>query len=279
MLAIIGGSGFEKFDGFQTLELLPRETPYGLASSGLKKVSIGGIDALFLSRHGDHHELTPTEINYRANIFALKAAGAKAIISFSAVGSLRREHAPGNMVVPFQYIDRTKSLRKHTYCGEGVVGHVSLAHPICEHIAEVARGLAVKMDFNTHFGGTYVCVEGPAFSTYAESMTYREMGADIIGMTNYPEYALAREAGVPYFPCCFITDYDCWNTEIPHVTLEEVIRLMKQNNAKGFKFLQELLRAIPSDWNCACGESGLKNGLMSAPDSLHPVLRTPTVSF
>lgn len=274
MLAVIGGSGFEKFEGFRKISDIARETPFGLASSGLKKVSVEGRECLFLSRHGDHHELLPSEINYRANIFALKAAGAHAIVSFSAVGSLQTQHAPGNMVVPFQYIDRTKGIRKHTFCGDGVVGHVSLAHPICEHMAEVAARLASGMDFKTSFGGTYICVEGPTFSTFAESMSYRALGADIIGMTNYPEYALAREAGLGYLPCCFITDYDCWNTEIPHVTLEEVIRVMRENNGKAFRFLTGLLAAGEGLFkNCDCARQGLRYGLMSAPESLHPVLR------
>jgi 5'-methylthioadenosine phosphorylase len=274
MFGIIGGSGFEKFDDFETIELLSRETPYGLASSGLKKVKVDGVEALFLSRHGEHHEQLPSEINYRANIFALKAHGAKSIISFSAVGSLKEAYAPGHMVIPFQYIDRTKGIRKSTFCGDGVVGHVSLAHPICEHAANGTRALAEKMDFKIHYGGTYICVEGPTFSTFAESISYRKLDADIVGMTNYPEYALAREAGVAYLPCCFITDYDCWNTDIPHVTLEEVLRVMRQNNAKGFAFLRSVLKSekqLLAD--CTCDKSGLKFGLMSPPETLHSVLR------
>ena len=156
---------------------------------------------------------------------------------------MRGEMAPGHMVVPDQYIDRTKGVRKHTFCGDGVVGHVSLAHPVCKHAAVAARDLAEGMEFTIHFGGTYVCVEGPAFSTFAESMHFRGLGADVIGMTNYPEYALAREAGLAYLPCCFVTDYDCWNMEIPHVTLEEVIRTMRANNSKAFAFLRAVLSA------------------------------------
>lgn len=274
MFAIIGGSGFEKFEGFKTLELLSRETPYGEASSGLKRVSVDGLEALFLSRHGDHHELLPTEINYRANIFALKKHGARAVISVSAVGSLQAAHAPGDMVVPSQYLDRTKGIRPHTFCGGGVVGHVSLAHPVCMHMASEAKVIAQKMDFKTAFGGTYVCVEGPTFSTYAESISYRSLNADIIGMTNYPEYALAREAGLAYLPCCFITDYDCWNTEVPHVTLEQVIAVMRANNSKAFTFVKALLKEGASLLSeCTCSKQGLSSGLMSPPESLHPVLR------
>ena len=269
MWAIIGGSGFEKFEGFEVVKALPRETPFGLASSGLKKVKVGGIEALFISRHGEHHELLPTEINYRANIYALKAQGAKAIVSFSAVGSLRAELAPGHMVIPFQYIDRTKGIRKHSFCGEGVVGHMSLAHPVCVDLAREVETLAKKEKFISHIGGTYVCIEGPNFSTLAESLNYRELPADIIGMTNFPEYSLAREAGLSYLPCCFVTDYDCWDTSRPHVTLDEVLTTMRLNNGKAFAVLNSILSSGQSLLKkCDCSEQGLKVGLMTPRESL-----------
>jgi 5'-methylthioadenosine phosphorylase len=274
MLAIIGGSGFEKFDGFETVELLSRETPFGSASSGLKRVKVNGREAIFLSRHGDHHELLPSEINYRANIFALKRAGVKGVVSVSAVGSLRAEHAPGNLVIPLQYIDRTKGNRQHTFCGGGIVGHMSLAHPVCEQMAHRAGELAVKAKLPTYVGGTYVCIEGPNFSTLAESLWYRDSQADIIGMTNYPEYALAREAGLTYLPCCFITDYDCWDTARPHVTLEEVITVMRENNKKAFVLLEQILaqEGLLLE-GCKCSEQGLKSGLMSSRDKIDPELQ------
>lgn len=264
MWGIIGGSGFEKFEGFENLGALSRETPFGLASSGLKTVKVAGQQAVFLSRHGEHHELLPSEINYRANIFALKAAGVRAVISFSAVGSLRAELAPGHMVVPLQYVDRTKGVRKHTFCGEGIVGHMSLAHPVCEKMAYALETLAKKESFTTHIGGTYVCIEGPNFSTLAESLSYRDINADIIGMTNFPEYALAREAGLSYLPCCFVTDYDCWDTSRPHVTIEEVITIMRQNNGKAFSLLGHVLQSgdeLLKD--CHCADQGLRTGLMT----------------
>jgi 5'-methylthioadenosine phosphorylase len=179
--------------------------------------------------------------------------------------------APGDLVVPFQYIDRTKGIRKHTFCGEGIVGHQSLAYPVCQKFAREVETMAKKEAFKSHFGGTYVTIEGPNFSTLAESLHYRELPADIIGMTNFPEYGLAREAGLPYLPCCFVTDYDCWDTSRPHVTIEEVITTMRQNNAKGFALLTRILQ---SDKNliehCECGEQGLKNGLMTSRESLTP---------
>ncbi len=268
MLGIIGGSGFEKFEEFETISLLDRETPFGLAASGFKKVRVDGVEFLFISRHGDHHEHLPSEINYRANIFALKKNGATAIISFSAVGSLRKEFAPGDLVVPYQYIDRTKSLREHTFLGEGLIGHVSLAKPICEIMAGRLRDLIGGVEFKTHFGQTYVCIEGPYFSTKAESNTFRQMQADIIGMSNFPEYALAREAGLPYLPCCFVTDYDCWDDNIPHVTVEEVIRVMKKNNAKAFSILKTCLKNPGLEKDSLAFDGGLRTGLFMPPEAI-----------
>jgi 5'-methylthioadenosine phosphorylase len=272
MLGIIGGSGFEKFEEFETIELLNRETPFGLAASGFKKVRVDGKEFLFVSRHGDHHEHLPSEINYRANIYAFKKLGAKALVSFSAVGSLAQQFAPGDLVIPFQYIDRTKSIRQHTFLGEGLIGHVSLAKPICEVMAGKARELIVanKLNekFKTHFGQTYVCIEGPYFSTQAESNTYRQMQADIIGMSNFPEYALAREAGLPYLPCCFITDYDCWDDSIPHVTVAEVIRVMKDNNSKAFEVLKLLLKQNNLEQGSLAPEGGLRTGLFMPKEAI-----------
>lgn len=268
MFAIIGGSGFEKFDGFQTVEMLPRETPFGMVSSGFKRVKVGSHEALFISRHGEHHELLPTEINYRANIFALKAHGAKAVVSFSAVGSLQAKCAPGHLVIPTQYIDRTKGLRKHTFCGDGIVGHMSLAYPVCQGMAEKTYALAKTEKLEAHLGGTYVCIEGPNFSTLSESLSYRDLKADIIGMTNFPEYALVREAGMSYLPCSFVTDYDCWDTSRPHVTIEEVITTMRENNGKAFQLLQQILKNESELLaGCECSEGGLKTGLMTAKES------------
>lgn len=262
MIGIIGGSGFEKFDGFEDLGPLDRSTPFGDASSGFKKVRIAGQEGLFISRHGDHHELLPSEVNYRANIYALKKAGAKAVVSFSAVGSLVKECAPGDLVVPSQYVDRTKSLRKSSFCGDGVIGHVSLAKPTCELMSARLDKICLGKPFNSHFRKTYVCVEGPYFSTKAESHSYRAMNADIVGMTNFPEYGLAREAGLPYLPCCFVTDYDCWDDSIPHVTVEEVIRVMKGNNAKAFTLLQELAALKEELWkDSEAPQGGLRTGL------------------
>lgn len=269
MFAIIGGSGFEKFDGFQVIENLPTATPFGEASSGLKRVKIGEHECLFLSRHGQHHEKLPTEVNFRANIYALKKYGARAILSFSAVGSLRQEYKPGDMVLCTQYIDRTKGVRAHTFLGDGVVGHVSLAKPVCKSPVEKLKKLSSKYAFDCHFGQTYICIEGPYFSTQAESNTYRQMGADIIGMTHYPEFALAREAGLTYVPCCFVTDYDCWSDDIPHVTLEEVLKVMRGNNGKAFQMAQDILAMGENFYSeCDCRNQGLRTGLMTPREAI-----------
>lgn len=267
MIAVIGGSGFEKFDEFTTIEKISIETPFGPHSSGLKKVKVDNTEFLFLSRHGEHHELLPSEINYRANIYAFKKLGASAIVSFSAVGSLQKDLAPGNMVVPFQYIDRTKA-RVHTFLGGGLIGHVSLAKPICETMAKRLQELVKPLAHTSFFGQTYVCIEGPYFSTKAESHTYRQMGANIIGMSNFPEYALAREAGLPYLPCCFVTDYDCWDDSIPHVTVEEVIKVMKNNNQKAFNVLKTILKAGDLAEGSYAYDGGLKTGLFMPKEAI-----------
>ena len=269
MWAIIGGSGFEKFDGFEVIEELDGETPFGPASSGLKRVRVGSAEALFLSRHGAHHEKLPAEVNYRANIFALKKNGARAILSFSAIGSLQKELAPGDMVIPNQYLDRTKGVRDHSFCGDGIIGHVSLAKPVDPALIDGVRKFTPNRSWKTHFDKTYVCVEGPYFSTKAESNFYRQLGCDVIGMTNYPEYALAREAGLPYLPCCFVTDYDCWDDSIPHVTVAEVIEVMRNNNAKAF----ELAAAVLDSGDALYKDSdvpnqGLRTGLFMPKEAI-----------
>lgn len=266
MWAIIGGSGFESFEGVKEIRDLDRATPFGDASSGLRLIEFAGQEMVFLSRHGRHHEMTPSEVNYRANIYSLKKHGVKKIISVSAVGSLRQELAPGDLVIASQYIDRTKSIREPSYLGKGLVGHVSLAKPTWVGAATVVRKMVEAgnsaLDFKIHFDKTYVVVEGPYFSTKAESNSFRQMGADIIGMTNFPEYALAREAGICYLPCCFVTDYDCWDDAVEHVTLQVVLDTMKLNNGKAVRFIAELLKADPKV-DTASREGGLKTSLMT----------------
>lgn len=269
MWSIIGGSGFEKFDQFETLEDLPRETPFGLTSQGFKKVSLNGHELLFIPRHGSHHDRLPTEVNYRANIYALRKMGATRLLAFSAVGSLKEDCKPGDLVVPKQFIDRTKGLRKSSFCGEGIVGHVSLAEPVHPSLLKALKQKASVFDFSTHFDETLVVMEGPQFSTKGESHLYRSWGAGIIGMTSHPEYALAREAGLAYMNCCFVTDYDCWKDDIPHVTVEVVMEVMRKNNQKAFQVAETLITAKDHDLEKAhCLTEGLASGLMSSKDSI-----------
>lgn len=269
MWAIIGGSGFENFEEFETLEELDTQTPFGQSSSGLKKVSLGGQEVLFLSRHGKHHERLPSEVNYRANIFALKKYGASKIMSISAVGSLKKEFKPGDLVLVDQYIDRTKSIRKHSFCGEGLVGHVSLARPVTRELSESIYNFKDQVDFDIHLGATYICIEGPTFSTQAESLSYVSMGANIIGMTNFPEYALAREAGLCYVPFSFVTDYDCWDDSIPHVTLEQVIETMRSNNKKAFEIAKLTVENLSQAYPEGVPMEGLKTGLMTPLEAIN----------
>jgi 5'-methylthioadenosine phosphorylase len=271
MLAIIGGTGFEKFDDFKPIEELDRSTPFGAASTGLKRVKIGDHDALFIPRHGSNHELLPTEVNYRANIYALKKHGGKRILCTSAIGSLQKELAPGDLVIPNQYIDRTKGIRSNTFSGNGVVAHVSLAHPTCPELTENVRSFAKELNFKAHFDKIYVCIEGPQFSTQAESQSYRGWGAEVIGMTGYPELSLAREAGLCYLPCCFVTDYDCWDDSIEHVTLDGVMEILRANNTKAFSLTKKLLEvASATPQSCPCHESGFRSGLMTPDEALSP---------
>lgn len=272
MWAVIGGSGFEKFDEFKAVENLSRETPFGETSIGFKKVELDGTELLFIPRHGTEHDRLPTEVNYRANIFALKKYGARKLLTFSAVGSLQNECAPGELVIPNQFIDRTKGIRGSTFCGDGIVGHVSLANPINSVMESSLETLSGSFDFKTHFNKKLVVMEGPQFSTKAESHLYRSWGADIIGMTSYPEYALAREAGLAYLNCCFVTDYDCWKDDIPHVTVEQVIQVMRANNKKAFQVAKAMFHLDSKELQETSEiENGLKNALMSSEDQMTTV--------
>ena len=269
MWAVIGGSGFEKFEDFKTIEELSRETPFGETSIGFKKVELEGREILFIPRHGTDHDRLPTEVNYRANIFALKKAGATKLLTFSAVGSLQNQYVPGDLVVPEQFIDRTKGGRKATFCGEGIVGHVSLATPVNQKFLGALKELAPCFNFKCHFGQTLVVMEGPQFSTKAESHLYRSWGADIVGMTSFPEYALAREAGLAFMNCCFVTDYDCWKDDIPHVTVEQVMKVMRGNNTKAFQVAKAIIHSVGDVVQKASDiEHGLKYALMSRPEQM-----------
>lgn len=240
--AIIGGSGLYEIDGAKIIEEIAMETPFGKPSSSIKKIDIDGSSFYFLARHGEAHNISPSEINYRANIFALKKLGVDFLISISAVGSLREELAPTHMVLPDQFIDRTIGIRKKTFFENGIVAHLSMANPINKVLQKYLFEACKRAETTVHAGGTYICIEGPQFSTSAESHLYRQWGASIIGMTNIPEAHLAKEAGLAYATIAMVTDYDGWKDE--HCTLEEVMSTMKENKKSFHKILQEILAVM-----------------------------------
>lgn len=232
ILGIIGGSGLYSIEDLDNVEVVKVSTPFGSPSSEITIGEIGDTKLAFISRHGVGHTLLPCDVNYHANIYALKSIGAKWCLSISAVGSLKQELAPGDLVVPDQIIDLTKN-RKGTFFGNGVVAHVSFAEPFCPVLSravyDVVRNLQKDSKDRVHFGSTYVCIEGPAFSTKAESHLYRSWNADIIGMTNMPEAKLAREAEISYATLALVTDYDCWKDKDESVSVESILKVLQSN--------------------------------------------------
>ena len=240
-VAVIGGSGIYKLDAIKVKNQFKVQTPFGDPSAEIMECEVEGASFYFLPRHGHGHKFTPSEVNYRANIFALKKLGVNTIVSISAVGSLQEEFAPKHFVLVDQFIDWTKGLRKRTFFDEGIVGHVSTANPIESSLQKRLYEACQKAGVTSHLGGTYICIEGPQFSTRAESKIYRGFGASVIGMTNVPEAFLAKEAGIAYATVAMVTDYDCWKEE--HCTVQEIMDVMKSNYVSAQKFVIE---AIPS---------------------------------
>jgi len=229
-VGVIGGSGLYEIEGLSEVEELVIETPFGAPSDVVVSGMLGETRMLFIPRHGRGHRFTPSEVPYRANIWALKKLGASWCISLSAVGSLKEEIVPGDVVIIDQFIDRTKD-RPSTFFGNGIVGHVPFGQPISPVLAEVLEAASRQAGAKVHVGGTYVCMEGPAFSTRAESLLYRSWGASVIGMTNLPEAKLAREAEIAYATIALATDYDCWHSGHDDVSVDAVIAIMRKNVA------------------------------------------------
>jgi 5'-methylthioadenosine phosphorylase len=246
------------------------ETPFGDPSDKIIVGDLEGTRMAFLPRHGVGHRIPPSDINYRANIFALKKLGVERIISVSAVGSMKEEIIPGHIVVPDQFIDRTFA-RKTTFFSNGIVGHVSLADPICDELHETVLESSQRAGATVHPRGTYLCMEGPQFSTRAESFLYRSWGVDVIGMTNVTEAKLAREAGICYVTIALATDYDCWHEEAEPVTLEAVLEIMHQNVELAQTILKEIVKTPVLKRSCTCGEAA-KNAIVTdrklIPDAL-----------
>jgi 5'-methylthioadenosine phosphorylase len=241
-------------------------TPFGDPSDVLMTGELEGRQVVFLARHGRSHSLLPTELNFRANIFAMKKLGVERIISVSAVGSLKLEHKPTEFVVPDQFIDRT-SLRPSTFFGQGIVGHVAFGDPVCATVAKTIQQGAESTGVVAKSGGVYVCIEGPQFSTRAESNLYRSWGADIIGMTNLQEAKLAREAEICYATMAMVTDYDCWHDSHDAVTIDQVLAVLHQNSANAAKAVRAAVAGMPRERSCPCA-TALQFAIITSPEAI-----------
>jgi 5'-methylthioadenosine phosphorylase len=260
-LGIIGGSGLYSMPGLMGPREIKIQTPFGDPSDAIVLGTLEGKRVAFLARHGRGHRILPGEINYRANIYAMKLLGVDRIISVSAVGSLQQDLRPGEFLVPDQFVDRTRH-RVSTFFGEGLVAHVSLAHPICGQLSAALADASVHCAVKVHRRGTYICMEGPQFSTLAEAEMHRQLRFQVVGMTNATEAKLAREAEICYATIAMITDYDCWHPEHASVTASQIIATLNQNAENAQKVLREAVRALGANRSCKCG-SALQNALVT----------------
>jgi len=253
-IGIIGGSGLYSMPGFAAQEEANIETPFGWPSDNYVLGTLEGRQVAFLARHGRGHRLLPSELNFRANIYGMKLLGVERIISLSAVGSLKEEHRPLDFVIPDQFFDRTRG-RVSTFFGEGLVAHISFADPICPQLAEVVSGACRSIGVTAKNGGTYLCMEGPAFSTKAESNVYRSWGMDVIGMTNLQEAKLAREAEICYVTVAMVTDYDCWHADHDAVTVADIIGNLTKNAGNACQVVATAVAHMPAARTCKCGSA------------------------
>jgi 5'-methylthioadenosine phosphorylase len=261
IIGVIGGSGLYQMDGLKAVREVAVSTPFGKPSDKLVRGQLGDSELVFLPRHGKGHRWLPTEVNFRANIFALKKLGVERIISISAVGSLRAEVAPGHIVVPDQFIDRTTQ-RPSTFFGAGLVAHVGLADPFCKHLSGVLEQCARQCGATVHRGGTYLCMEGPQFSTRAESHLYRSWGAHVIGMTNLQEAKLAREAEICFATLALATDYDCWNEHAGDVEIDQVLAVLQNNVKLAKRTIGAAVAVLTEQRTCSCA-SALKDAIIT----------------
>ena len=255
-------------DALQEIEEVTVDTPFGSPSDALIVGTLEGMRVAFLARHGRNHHLMPSELPFRANIYALKKLGVEYVISASAVGSLKEAIKPLDLVIPDQFIDRTKN-RVSTFFGEGIIAHIAFGDPVCPHLAGILADAVSSLDLpdvDLHRGGTYVCMEGPAFSTKAESNLYRSWGASIIGMTNLPEAKLAREAEIAYATLALVTDYDCWHSDHDSVTVETVIKYLQRNATNAKKVIQETVRRLSQTLPDSPAHSALKDAILTPLD-------------
>jgi 5'-methylthioadenosine phosphorylase len=265
-IGIIGGSGLYDMAEVTDRQEVTIDTPFGAPSAPYVVGTLRGRRVAFLARHGIGHRLMPTELNYRANIYGMKTLGVEFILSASAVGSLQERYVPQHLVIPDQFFDRTKG-RPSTFFGNGIVAHVGFAHPVCRVLAGIAHESCVKLGATVHKGGTYVCMEGPHFSTLAESRLYRSWGMDIIGMTNLQEAKLAREAEICYATIALVTDYDCWHPEHDSVTVEMIVRNLLANAKTGQEVIAEATARLPVERNCECARA-LQHAIITRPEAV-----------
>ncbi len=266
-IGVIGGSGLYEMEGLTGISNVKMTTPFGSPSDEYVIGTLFGKRVAFLPRHGRGHRIFPSDINYRANIYGMKKLGVERIISVSAVGSMKEEIKPGDIVIPDQFYDHTKH-RRSTFFGDGIVAHVGMADPICGRLAAVLAQAGEAVGAAVHRGGTYLCMEGPQFSTRAESLTYRKWDVDVIGMTNATEAKLAREAELCYSTIALATDYDCWHHSEEDVTVEAVLAVMKKNIETSRAMIREAVRQLEEESPCSCREA-LKNTIMT-PENLIP---------
>jgi 5'-methylthioadenosine phosphorylase len=268
VIGVIGGSGLYEIEELGEVQEVVLDTPFGAPSDVYVTGVLDDVKMVFLPRHGRGHRFLPSEVNYRANIHGMKQLGVERIISVSAVGSMKEEIVPGHIVIPDQFFDRTQGKRASTFFGEGVVGHVQFADPVCGDLGQVLYESAIEAGATVHRGGTYICIEGPNFSTRAESNIFRSWGVDVIGMTNLPEARLAREAEICYATVALATDYDCWHEVHADVSIEAVIAILRQNVATARDIIRAAARRLSGNRSCACGEA-LKYAIMT-PRELIP---------
>jgi 5'-methylthioadenosine phosphorylase len=270
-IGIIGGSGLYSMPGFEAHEERAIKTPWGAPSDPYVVGRLAGKEVAFLARHRRGHRISPSELNFRANIYGFKSLGVERILSLSAVGSLKEEHKPLDFVIPDQFVDRTRG-RISTFFGEGLVAHISFAHPICPQLARVALNAAQTAGVKVKSGGTYLCMEGPAFSTLAESNLYRSWGMDVIGMTNLQEAKLAREAEICYVTIAMVTDYDCWHPDHDAVTVTDIIANLTKNAENACNTVKAAVASMPASRECKCG-SALAHALITDRKSIPEATR------
>lgn len=273
VLGIIGGSGLYEIPGLVEVREETIASPWGTPSDAIRRGRVGETEIVFLPRHGRGHRLSPSDINYRANIDVLKRAGVTDLIAVSACGSFRDDMPPGTFVLVDQFVDRTHG-RASSFFGAGCVAHVSMAHPIGPGLQGMISAAAARIGETVRRGGTYVCMEGPQFSSYAESMTYKHLGYDVIGMTAMPEAKLAREAEITYATIAMVTDFDCWHPDHAHVSVSDIIKVLTSNVDRARRLVAEIARAFPAErQSCPAGsDRALDHAIMTAPEARDPAL-------